>query len=179
MYGLRCAEIRCPAVGLVIVTAGPATRATAAETSAAAISFRIVVSPSSQRPSTQPFPVASNAWLLHSGWTAYWCEPSVMLDVLAAQAHLSPFSFPCASSQPSCHDAMLSGSVTASAYSWPVTIDQPSKTPLPKEFDVAFTKCIPQPPAPTPGQFVFSQGMNAYWIRYGLPSPSTLEVCVW
>ena len=30
-----------------------------------------------------------------------------------------------------------------------------------------------------PGQFVFSHGMNAYWIRYGLPSPSMLVVCVW
>ena len=102
-----------------------------------------------------------------------------MFCVFDAQAHLSPFSLPDASSQPSCHEAMLSGSVTASAYSWPVTIDQPSKMPLPNAFDVAFTKCMPQPPVPSPGQFVFSHGMNAYWIRYGLPTPSTLDVCVW
>src|SRR5579872_509084 len=94
-------------------------------------------------------------------------------------AHLSPFSLVCASFQPSWTEAKLSGSVTASAYSWPVTIDQPSKTPLPNELLVALTLCIPQPPVPRPGQFVFSHGMNAYCSRYGLPSPSTLVVCEW
>src|SRR5438105_8093697 len=34
------------------------------------------------------------------------------------------------------YEAMLSGSVTASAYSCPVTIEYPSKMPLPKAFDV-------------------------------------------
>jgi hypothetical protein len=38
---------------------------------------------------------------------------------------------------------------------------------------------MPQPVDPLPGKFSFSQGMNAYWIRSGLPSPSTLVVCVW
>ncbi len=30
-----------------------------------------------------------------------------------------------------------------------------------------------------PGQSVFCHGMNAYWIRAGLPSPLMLVVCVW
>src|SRR6185437_14090605 len=102
-----------------------------------------------------------------------------MFDVFAAQAHLSPFSLPWASSQPSCQVAMLSGSVTASEYSWPVTIDQPSKIPFTNAFDVALTKCMPHPLVPTPGQFAFCQGMNAYWMRYGLPRPSTDAVCEW
>src|SRR5690348_10099975 len=113
------------------------------------------------------------------GCTANWWLPSVMLDVVASQAHLSPFSLPCASSHPSCHVAMLSGSVTASEYSCPVTIDQPSKMPLPNEFDVALTKCMPQSLGPIPGQFVFCQGMNAYWMRYGFPRPSIDAVCEW
>src|SRR4051812_5164236 len=128
---------------------------------------------------TQPLPGASKSALLHIGCTANWCPPRGMFWVFGAHAHLSPFSLPCASSQPSCHDAMLSGSVTASAYSWPVTIDQPSKIPFPNELEVGLTKCIPQPPVPTPGQLVFCQGMKAYWSRYGLPSPSIDEVCVW
>src|SRR3954471_13387146 len=102
-----------------------------------------------------------------------------MFWVLADHAHLSAFSLPCASSQPSCHDAMLSGAVTASEYSCPVTIEQPSKMPLPKELDVALTKCMPRPVVPTPGQFVFSHGMNAYWVRYGFPRPSIDDVWVW
>src|SRR5579884_859369 len=94
-------------------------------------------------------------------------------------AHLSPFSDPCASFQLSWSDRKLSGSVTASAYSWPVTIDQPSQMPLPNASLVALTLCIPQPVFPRPGQFSFSHGMNAYWRRSELPSPSTVEVCVW
>ena len=70
----------------------------------------------------------------------------------------------------------LRGSVTASEYSGPVTIEYPSKTPLPNALLEALTLCIPQPPVPSPGQFSFSQGMNAYWMRYGFPSPSMLEV---
>ena len=81
--------------------------------------------------------------------------------------------------QPSCTDDALSGSVTASAYSCPVTIVQPSKMPLPNASLVALTLCMPHPPVPSPGQFVFSHGMNAYCNRYGLPSPSTLAVYVW
>src|SRR5438477_153852 len=131
-----------------------------------------------QRETTQPLPVASNASLLHSGCTANAWPPSEMFCV-SFHAHLSPFSLVCASFQPSCTDAKLSGSVTASAYSWPVTIDHPSNTPLPNASLVAFTLCMPHPLVPSPGQFVFSHGMNAYWRRYGLPRPSTLEVCVW
>ena len=51
--------------------------------------------------------------------------------------------------------------------------------PFPKESLFAFTLCIPQPPVPNPGQFVFRNGMKAYWRRYGFPRPSMLVVCVW
>src|SRR5207245_11335149 len=92
------------------------------------------------------------------------------------QAHLSPFSLVEASFQPSWTEKKLSGSVTASAYSWPTTMLQLSKMPLPKELLCAFTLCSPQP---TATQSVFSHGMNAYSMRYGLPSPSMLVVWVW
>src|SRR5439155_2675325 len=132
----------------------------------------------------QPLPVASNASLLHVGWIANWCPASAMFCVsglpwLSFHAHLSAFSLVWASFQPSCTDEKLSGSVTASEYSWPVTMLHPSKTPFPNELLVALTLCIPHPAEPRPGQFVFSQGMNAYWMRAGLPRPSMLVVCVW
>src|SRR3954468_19917610 len=38
---------------------------------------------------------------------------------------------------------------------------------------------MPHPLVPMPGHASFCQGMNAYWTRYGLPRPSTLDVCVW
>jgi len=69
-----------------------------------------------QRETTQPFPVVSNASLLHNGCTANAWPPSEMFCV-SIHAHLSPFSLVCASFQPSWKDATLSGSVTASAYS--------------------------------------------------------------
>src|SRR5579862_4144079 len=94
-------------------------------------------------------------------------------------AHLSPFSDVWSSFQPSCTDAKLSGSVTASEYSWPVTIDQPSKMPLPNASLFALTLCMPHPPVPTPGQLVLSHGMKAYWIRSGLPAPFTDVVWEW
>src|SRR5262249_4409386 len=78
-----------------------------------------------QRETTQPSWPASKASLLHMGWIANWCEPSVMFCVFI-HAHLSAFSLPDASFQPSWTVAKLSGSVTASEYSWPVTMLQPS-----------------------------------------------------
>jgi hypothetical protein len=59
--------------------------------------------------------------LLQVGWIAYWCPPSVMFSV-SIQAHLSAFSLPEASFQPSWTEKKLSGSVTASEYSWPTTM---------------------------------------------------------
>ena len=85
-------------------------------------------------------------------------------------AHLSEFSEVCASFQPSWTAKKLSGSVTASSYSWPTTMLHESKIPLPKLFDLALTAWRPQP-WPRPGQSVFCHGMNAYWIRDGLPMP--------
>src|SRR4051812_799108 len=38
---------------------------------------------------------------------------------------------------------------------------------------------MPHPLVPMPGQLSFCHGMNAYCRRYGLPRPSTLEVCEW
>src|SRR6266436_8931476 len=71
---------------------------------------------------TQPWPVTSNALLLQRGCTAN--EVRLFMGTLArsVHAHLSPFSLPCASFQPSWTLAKLSGSVTASAYSCPVTM---------------------------------------------------------
>src|SRR5215469_53442 len=70
--------------------------------------------------STQPF-----AALLHSGWTANRPVAVVMFDRLV-HAHLSPISLPPASIQ-----ALSSGSVIASANSWPSTMLTPSNRPLP------------------------------------------------
>ena len=71
---------------------------------------------SGQRETAQPSLPASKASLLHIGCTANWWPPRVMFWV-SIQAHLSPFSLPEASFQPSWTEAKLSGSVTASAYS--------------------------------------------------------------
>src|ERR1700682_5597636 len=70
---------------------------------------------------TQPLPVTSKALLLHMGCTANEVWLSVGTLPRPFHAHLSPFSLPCASFQPSWTLAKLSGSVTASAYSCPVT----------------------------------------------------------
>ena len=53
------------------------------------------------------------------------------------QAHLSAFSLVWSSFQPSWTPKKLSGSVTASEYSWPTTMLQLSKMPLPNELLVA------------------------------------------
>src|SRR5919108_357798 len=72
--------------------------------------------------STHPCPLASNALLLHSGCTANFVLLYIGTLASPVQAHLSPFSLPCASFHPSCTEAKLSGSVTASAYSCPTTM---------------------------------------------------------
>src|SRR5438477_9457425 len=125
---------------------------------------------------THPSPLASKARLLHSGCTAKLVLLFMLTMPSLIHAHLSPFSLPCASFQPSCTVAKLSGSVTASEYSWPTTMLQLSKMPLPNELLFLFTLCSPQP---TATQSVFCHGMNEYSIRYGLPRPSMLVVCVW
>src|SRR5512140_2170020 len=71
---------------------------------------------------TQPSPVTSKARLLQSGCTAKLVLLFMRTLPSFVQAHLSPFSLPCASFQPSCTVAKLSGSVTASAYSWQTTM---------------------------------------------------------
>src|SRR4029077_5907514 len=71
---------------------------------------------------TQPCPFASNDLLLHSGCTANLVLEFIETLAKAVQAHLSPFSLPCASFQPSWSEAKLSGSVIASAYSCPTTM---------------------------------------------------------
>jgi hypothetical protein len=53
-----------------------------------------------QRATAQPSLPASNASLLQVGWMANWRPPSVMFCV-SIQAHLSAFSLPVASFQPS------------------------------------------------------------------------------
>src|SRR5882757_1675441 len=75
-----------------------------------------------QREIAQGSAPASKASLLHMACTANWWPASAMFWVSGAQAHLSAFSEPCASFQPSCTDAKLSGSVTASEYSCPTTM---------------------------------------------------------
>src|SRR3989442_7312310 len=92
------------------------------------------------------------------------------------QAHLSAFSLVWSSFQPSWIEKKLSGSVTASEYSWPTTTLQLSKMPFPKAVLFAFTLCSPHP---TATQSVFCHGMNEYSIRYGFPRPLTLVVWVW
>src|SRR5437016_5717195 len=128
-----------------------------------------------QRETAQPSLPASNASLLHVGCTANWWPASVMFWV-SIQAHLSAFSYVWSSFHPSWTPKKLSGSVTASEYSWPTTMLQLSKMPLPNALLVAFTLCSPQP---TATQSVFCHGMNEYSIRYGLPAPLMLVVCVW
>src|SRR6266850_5033019 len=71
---------------------------------------------------TQPSPVASKARLLHIGCTANLVLLPMGTLPSLIHAHLSPFSLPCRSFHPSCTLAKLSGSVTASAYSWPTTM---------------------------------------------------------
>src|SRR5690348_5829825 len=97
---------------------------------------------------------------------------------MSSQAHLSPSSDVVASFQPSWTEKKLSGSVIASEYSWPMTMLQLSKTPLPKLLLLELTACSPHT-SPSTGQFVFCQGMNAYWTRAWLPRPSTEVVCEW
>src|SRR5512140_2835673 len=94
---------------------------------------------------TQPCPLTSNDRLLHIGCTAN--DVLLFIETLASpvHAHLSPFSLPCTSFQPSCTVAKLSGSVTASAYSCPTTMLYPSNTPCPKLSLTTFTEFIPQP----------------------------------
>jgi len=100
---------------------------------------------------------ASKASLLQVGWIANLWPASVMFCV-SIHAHLYAFSLVWSSFQPSWIAKMLSGSVTASEYSWPTTMLQLSKIPLPNALLVALTLCYPQ-------LFPFCQGMNEYSIR--------------
>src|SRR5262249_58543793 len=84
--------------------ADPTATATARPTACLFLMRTMVVlsrSERRQRETTQPLPVASKASLLHNGCTAYARAPRTMFWVFV-HAHLSPFSLPCASFQPSC-----------------------------------------------------------------------------
>src|ERR1700681_2594486 len=63
---------------------------------------------------TQPWPFTSKDRLLHSGCTANLVLEFMETLAKSVHAHLSPFSLPWASFQPSWSEAKLSGSVTAS-----------------------------------------------------------------